>query len=248
MSKNLKLLIIRPAGNEDQFDLDEECQFGNGYEEKEGHAFIKHERSILPSLKKYPFPDNIKNDADVIFNKMKPRSRRGKTYYMLLYYCIYCAFLEEMHRQRDMLKKGILVDVTGYLLTVDPIQLGKQFDLTRSEVQRCDAMFSFLQTGYKPPSNYISPIDYLPNYCKCECINLSDESIIDVLELANRILTKDYTLNRENSPIVAAGILYYYTIVNGIKIDNIDGLLSLVNKSFTTIENMYKRISIIDNS
>lgn len=249
-SKNFdKLNIIKESKeintSDQNFDDYEESQFANEYSSKDSHISKKKEKSILPCLMKLSLPENIMYGADVIYSKMRPQVRRANTYNMLLYYCTYCSYLEYIHEQKSLAKEGLLFDTKGYIDGFDPIELGKKFKLTKGQLQKCDSLFSPLQTGYKPPSSCISLLDYIPNYCKC--INLSKESIVDVIDLANELLKKEPKLYKNNPRSTAAGILYYFTIINGISINNIDEFMDLVNYSFTTIENIYKQIAIIDN-
>lgn len=203
-----------------------EQRFCGGYGEW-AHVVNHTERSILPDLKQYPFPDDIKNQADVIYNKMRYQVRRGKIRYQMLFFCIYCAHLE---LSRD----------------VNPIQLGSQFGLTPGEVQRCDSLFSPLQTGYKPPSTNTSPLGYLPDYCRD--MNLSQEAIDEIMKMATSVLRKDPTLYQENPQTVAAGLLRYYTITNGIITDDPQKITRVTCRSNVTIDGMFRRISAIDNS
>lgn len=200
-----------------------EQQFCGGYGEW-GHVISHTERSILPDLKPYPFPDDIKNQADVIYNKMRYQVRRGKIRFQMLFFCVYCSHLE---LGRD----------------VNPIQLGAQFGLTPGEVQRCDSLFSPLQTGYKPPSKNASPLSYLPDYCRE--MDLSQENI---MEIAANILKKDSTLYQENPQTVAAGLLRYYTVTHGITTDDPLKITRVTSRSNVTIDGMFRRISTIDNS
>lgn len=191
------------------------------------HISNKKEHSILPDLKEYHFDDDIKNKADVIYNKMYYQVRRGKVRLQLVFYCTYCAHLE--------LKRN-----------VNPIQLGSIFGLTSSEVQKCYSQFSYLQTGYRAPSKNISPIELLPGYC--EKLNFSQEAIDDIKKLSTNILKKDPTLYEESPQTVASGLLRYYSLMNGITLENSNDLSKITSRSMVTIENMYKRISVIDNN
>lgn len=203
-----------------------EQRFCNGYGEW-GHVITHSERSILPDLKPYPFTDDIKNQADVIYNKMKYQVRRGKIRYQMLFFCVYCAHLE---LRRD----------------VNPVQLGAQFGLTQGEVQRCDSLFSPLQTGYRPPSTNTSPLGYLPNYC--QNMDLSQDAIEEIMRMAANILRKDPTLYQENPQTVAAGLLRYYTVTNGITTDDPQRVARVTGRSNVTIEGMFRRIATIDNN
>lgn len=187
----------------------------------------RNERTIMHDLKNYSLSDDIKNQADLIFNLMKYRVRRGKKRTQLIFYCVYCAHLE-------------------FDIDVNPIQLGATFGLTQGEVQRCDSLFSPLQTGYRPRSTLTSPLRYLPDYCTQ--MALTDEAVTDITQLAADVLQKDPSLLQENPQTVAAGILKYYTETNGIFNDDPQKLSKVTGRSNVTIEGIYKRIAAVDNS
>ncbi len=231
----------------EQVDDDcEESQFGNEYSSKDSHISKKKEKSILPRLMELSLPENIMNGAEVIYNKMNPQVRRANTYNMLLYFCTYCSYMEYIYEQKSLASEGLLFDPNGYIDGFDPIELGKKFGLKKGQLQKCDSLFSPVQSGYKPKKSCLSLLDYIPNYCKC--INLSKESIVDVIDLANELLKKEPKLYKEKPRSTAGGIVYYFTIINGISINNMDEFIELVNYSLTTIKNIYKKIAIIDNS
>ena len=206
-------------------DPQDEEKFHAGY--GDSHVVTHGERSILSDLKKYSFTDDIKNTADVIYNKMRYQVRRGKIRDQLLFYCVYCAHCE--------LRRN-----------VNPIQLGKLFELTQGEVQRCDSLFSPLQTGYRKPELIVSPLDYLPDHCNA--INLSQEAIEGILIMAAGILEKDPSLMQENPQTVASGLLRYYTVLNGITVDDPQHMTIVTSRSNATIDTVYRRIATIDNS
>lgn len=191
------------------------------------HVYNNSERSILPDLARYPLTDDIKNMADVIYNKMRPQTRRGKVRTQMIFYCVYCAHLE--------LKRE-----------VNPVKLGKVFDLTPGQVQKCHSMFAPLQTGYFPPALTTTPLRYLPDYCRD--LQLSQDAIEFINTLAQNVLRKDQTLNEENPQTVAAGILRYYVMITGIVVEDLQKLSEITGRSTVTIEAMCRRISNVDNS
>lgn len=205
---------------------DNDKKFCGGYGEW-GHVINHSERSILPDLKHYPFTDDIKNQADVIYNTMRYQVRRGKIRFQMLFFCVYYAHVE-LHRD------------------VNPIQLGAQFGLSQGEVQRCDSLFSPLQTGYRPPSTNTSPLGYLPDYCNN--MDLSQDAIEEIMKMGTHILDKDPTLYQENPQTVAAGLLRYFTVTNGITTDDPQKMSRVTGRSNVTIDGMYRRIATIDNS
>jgi hypothetical protein len=88
------------------------------------HVIQSNQKDHNPMISKdIHFPDDIKNQADVVYNKMRYQVRRGKIRNQMLFFCVYCSHQE---LQRD----------------VNPIHLGSKFGLTQGEVQRCDSLFS----------------------------------------------------------------------------------------------------------
>lgn len=212
----------------DPYDnINGEQKFCGGFSELGGHVMTNNERTILPDLKSYLYTDDIKNQSDVIFNKMKYQVRRGKIRNQMLFFCVYCSHLE-----------------LG--LPVNPIQLGADFKLTSGEVQRCDSLFSPLQTGYKPPATNVSPLGYLPDYC--QNMDLSQDAVEEIMKISTNILRKDHTLFQENPQTVAAGLLRYYTVTKGIVTDDPQKITRVTKRSNVTIDGMFRRISTIDNS
>jgi transcription initiation factor TFIIIB Brf1 subunit/transcription initiation factor TFIIB len=192
-----------------------------------GHVQINPERSILKDLKPYmDIDDDVKNMADAIYNKMHYQVRRKKIRYQLLFYCTYCAYME-------------------LNLKVNPIELGAIFGLKQGAVQRCDSLFSPLQTGYTPPIKNARPTNYLERYC--EKIGLSKEAGIEINKLGEYLLKKDPNFLQENPQTVAAGILKYFIVTNGISIEDPDLIKNVTNRSNATIESIYQWIVSIDN-
>lgn len=182
--------------------------------------------SIYNELKLYPFDDEILNTADRIHSKMKKRTRRGNIRVQLRYHLIYCAHLE-LGR------------------SVDPIALGRIFSLTPSQVQKCDSLFSPIQTGYTPPKFQDGPGNYLSGYCNE--VPLTETATRAALELCSEIMHKSPSLYEENPRTVAAGILKYYISTNGIVIPNPELLSTITERSNATIIQMYKKIAAVDN-
>lgn len=210
----------------DPFDSSNNDQtFYNGYGET--HVMTRKNRSILPDLEPYPLTEDIKNEADVIYNKMIPRLHRSKIRNQMLFHCVYNAHLElDRH--------------------VNPVQLGKMFGLTQGEVERCDSIFSPLQTGYEPKCKTTSPTEYLTGFC--EKMGISDEATANVIKLANNLLSKDPDLKEQRPQTVAAGILKYYTYIHGITTDDPYKINKVTDRSPVTIDSVFKKISDIDNS
>jgi hypothetical protein len=222
-------LNVQPQVNgmhtQDFFGHDEDEDGKHGYSEW-GHVVNRSSRTIIPDLKNFTFPDDIKNRADLIYNQMAHRVRRGKIRNQLLFWCVYQAY-RELGRQAD------------------PIGLGAKFGLNQGDVSKCDSIFSELQTGYRPPASTTSPIQYLPDYCAR--LGIQHDGIMQIMTLAGQVLQKEPALFQDNPQTVAAGILRYFIVTNGITVDDPTLIAKVTNRSNVTIDNMYRRISTIDN-
>jgi hypothetical protein len=191
-----------------------------------GHIQQRTSRSILKDLKPFDIPENIKFRADVIYNKMHYHVRRKKIRYQMLFYCVYCAYLELNQN-------------------VDPTELGVLFGLKQGDVQRCDSLFSPLQTGYTPPVKHARPTKYLDQYC--EKIGLDNDAGLQIKKLSEALMIKDPEFLQENPQTVAAGILKYFVITNGIILEDPDIIRTVTKRSNATIDAIFQRIITIDN-
>lgn len=209
-----------------QIEDDNNKEFFKGYNDWAQYDYIKSEHSIISDLKCYQLPDDVKNKADSIYLKMIPRTRRKKIRKQLVFFCVYCAYLE----------LGIVVN---------PMQLGKQFGLTSGEVQRCGSLFSKLQTGYTPPVVDSTPLNYVPGFC--ENLGLSTEAIEEISRIYDAVSSNDERLSQENPQTVASGLLKYYIETNGIVMKDSKAISVITNRSSVTIDSMYKRIAVADN-
>lgn len=189
--------------------------------------------SILKDLDTYPFMTMIKTKANEIYNKMHYQTRRGKIRVQLLYHCTYNAHLE-------LYEEGLLDEIPV------PDELGEVFNLTSEEVQKCDSLFSYIQTGYEPLSIELNPRSYYKKWCDTKELRLSDDQLIDLLEFSDYITTLDKSLLQNHPRTVASGILKFHLEKSGFVVD--PQALGLVTKrSNVTIKGIYDQVSKIYN-
>jgi hypothetical protein len=239
-----KFLVLNVMYNEDLTE-----SYGNIINsEKKEYIIVRNKHSLLSDLEQYHFPDDIKNGANVIYNKMTHQVRRGKKRNQLLFFCVYCSYLEEIAKYIKLLENGNnqVERILSETMNIDPFTLGLNFDLKPGEVQHCFSIFSPLQTGYKPPSKYISPLGYLSNFC--HNMNISQECIMELMKLGENILQKAPTLYQENPRTVGAALFRYIIEINGIKGKDPNEIISITGKTNNTISEIYRRISDIDNA
>lgn len=191
------------------------------------HAIPKSsEKSILSDLDKINISDDVRIEAERIFQQLETNTKRGKRRKKLLFYCIFNAYLS--------LKQSKDPKYVAELVGIAPTEMSKAF-----------SMCSESQTNYRPPSVFHSPIDFIPEYHRK--VGLDESCLDSVLDLAKTILKKDPDLNENYPQVVAAGILLYYMTINGVSVNKKE-FSKLVRRSEMTISKMYKRISYIHNS
>lgn len=189
------------------------------------HFNKNNDRSIIPDLAKYNFPEDIKHHANDLFRKIGLPTKRSHERNKMLFYLIYTAYRE----------KGQFIS---------PQTLGKQMNLTQGDINRSLNQYSEVNTKYRPKICRATPIDALPELCS----SLDLEHLIeDVKELGREILSKSPNLAEEFPHKVAAGILSYFMEFNGIKISN-ETFKRRVDFSDVTIKDIHQRIAKVHNS
>lgn len=186
---------------------------------------VEKKRSIIGDLKNLDFPDQVKTKAEDIFQKMTCSIKRSIKRKLLIFYCIYCAYLE-------------LEDPH------DPFIIARKLSLEKKKASRAFTMFSETQTKYRPPNLEVKPQHYIPQYCTD--LFLPDESTQHVVKFANNFLDKNPEMSKETPQKISAGIIYYCLRLYGLNI-KIDDLAKYFELSETTIENTHKMISKLDN-
>jgi len=184
------------------------------------------EKSILPDLLKINIPDDIRNEAEKIFQQLKTNTKRGKRRKKMLFYCIFNAYKSLGQPQ-------------------DPKVIAELVGISATEITKALSMCSESQTNYRPIAVFRQPLDFIPIYHSE--VGLNPDCLSSVLELAHSILNKDPDLYDEYPQVVAAGILHYYMTINGVSVDK-KQFAKIFKKSEMTITKMFKRICNIDNS
>jgi transcription initiation factor TFIIIB Brf1 subunit/transcription initiation factor TFIIB len=183
-------------------------------------------RNLISDLKALDFPDEIKKTANQIFMTMSCPTKRSKKRKLLLFFCIYSAYME----------LGI---------PQIPNLIAKKVDISPSEVSKAMALFSQSQTGYHPPHMLITPLHYLPDYCAK--LGFTDSTKEMVYDMAKQIMHKDKTLMEESPQKISAGIIQFFMVMNGIQFKKKE-FAKMFGFSEVTINNIFKRIVAIDSA
>jgi transcription initiation factor TFIIIB Brf1 subunit/transcription initiation factor TFIIB len=189
-------------------------------EEKEKKVY---NHSIAKDLQTMDISLEIKRKADEICQTLKQKTHRNKKRKYLIFFCIYMAY-KELDDEKDA---NVIAKLVG---------------LPNNKTQAAFSLFSTAKTGYVPKNKYTSADDLLPHYCRE--LGLEEKGI---LELLQELIDKDKDLDDEPPQTLAAGLLKYYSKINGIQLS--DAIISRVcGRTVTCISNMMVKVSQVHNS
>ena len=197
------------------------------------HSLVKRaERSIAADLAKIDITEQIKQRTELIWNLLDDGTSRGNRRIMKIFYCVYHA-----HREEGVIELQSVV--------------AKKVGLDSKDINKALSAFSGSKTGYRPTSKKLSPIDYIPAFCRA--LKFPEEVQASIIKLAQSIIQKEPALEENTPQKIAGGIVYYYMVVSGLKSVNnvpitIQDISELASLSDATIKNTFQEISIIDNS
>ena len=223
--------VFVPDTKTEDEEIIEEQQFylGGGIGKSEYshcHAIPRlSERTINPDLEKLNLPDDVRLEAERIFQQLATNTKRGKRRKKLLFYCVLNAY-NTLGQPQD---PKLIAELVG----ISPTEMTKAF-----------SMCSQAQTSYKPLTTFRSPLDFIPSHI--ELVGLNSDCIPDVIKLGTEILERDSELAEHYPQVVAAGILLYYMTINGATI-NKKKFAETFRRSEMTINKMFKHISQIHN-
>ena len=182
--------------------------------------------SLLNDLSKLQISDQIKNEAESIYQSLHKDTKRKTNRKRQIFYCLYRAY----HDSGEV---------------KEPTEIAKIVGLKSSEINAAFALFSQIQTGYPNPIVQRTPQDFVPGILQSVGVDLEDRSAL--MELFDEILQKDPSLLEEFPQAVAGAIIFYYLEINGVPISKKDVAKS-VNRSEMTLQKVYKKIVAVHNA
>ena len=196
----------------------------------------RKEQDITAQVNQLRLPDKIKITAINVKSKIKVSGKRGNNLNKLVFFCVYCAYMESEE-----------------VFTPEEIARICDIDDSRKELNKVFKMFPQVVTGYSPPDDNKTPLDYIKNYFKIS--KLHDTELEKVLQIGKSILDKSKELRSNGFAVgledqfpqsVAIGLIFYYLDLNGFAVEynkeHADGI------SWSTVTGIIKRITLIDNS
>jgi hypothetical protein len=227
--------------NDDEYDNDE---YDNDYNEEDNNSDeilsynyeldnlpeSKHHTdktsnpSIIKDLEKLELPDIIKIGSYNVYCKLKVTTTRGKRRKKLIFCCAFYAYKERK-------------------IPFDPKELAKKVGIGINEISK--ALSQFTRNFNYTMINYrYTAIDFI-NYYQ-PFTGLADENLSDIIRLANEILEKDRKLNDQFPQMVAAAIISYYMMINGIQKNG--DFMKKIGKTEIALNPLIDSIGIAHNS
>ena len=182
-------------------------------------------KSILTDLNRFNISDEIKNEAEHIFQQLTTGTRRGNKRKKLLFYCVYNAYKS----------LGIIEDAKT---------IANLIGIPHSDITKSFSLYSETKTNYQPPASFRTPTDFIYKYYSEA--GLSSDCLQPLLSLTDEVLASDPDLYESYPQVVACGIIVYYMTINGASVDR-KKLAKMAGKSDMTLSKIIKRISAAHN-
>lgn len=187
----------------------------------------KKDKNIIHELDEYPLPVEVKIRCNDIYNKMSLiHTKRGNKRKQMLYFLIYTAYRELGNPQTPENIAGIV-------------------GLDKNKIKEANRNFGAIHSGYKSPVEEISIVSMIPNICKN--LGFDSDRILDCVSMGNEMIAKAEFLEEEDIQKVAAAIVQYYLICNGISFDKKE-FSKLANISSASLNAMVNTVGKIHNN
>ncbi len=185
-------------------------------------------KSILVDLSEYPEIDaHLSSSAESIYHRLNIKTKRGHNRKLLLLMCVYYAKIE-----------------LGQPQTIKDV--AKIFKIDRKGISAARTQFSPEKTGYKPPTIYVDPDYFVKKFYTR--IGISLEKLDDVLDMTASVMDKNSSL-KDNFPAhVALAIIFFYSKINGLNLDQKKLTRECLDNSYATIQPILNMVEKSYNS
>jgi len=196
--------------------------------EKKVKKIKNPEKSIRGFLEDLQIPDDVKDQAELIYTKLHISQRKRKKRLLVVYYCLYNAY-----------------KVLG--LSYVPNLLADMVGIDRKDISKAISSCFPLQSGYYPPQVQRSACDFIPQCI--EVLNLDLMLADEVVDLYNQVMKSDRSrlLTEKPPQSVAAGMIMYFSSTRGFSIDR-EQFSRLVGVSEFTLDTITKLIIHVHNT
>jgi len=183
------------------------------------------ERSLYNDLDVLGFPPNIIEKANEYYkNIIENKIYRAKNRLSIVFACTFHA-----HETENV--------------PFIPYDLAKQFKISRKKMSHGLKIYSKIFKK-RPDKKYITALDIVPNILQILCVDKvrMQDCLDDIKYIYDYISTTSRVFNCSSPQTIAAGIVYYYLLLNNIFINKVDfSIIShLTDVTFTKIANEIK--------
>ncbi|QIN54631.1 transcription initiation factor TFIIB protein [Cedratvirus kamchatka] len=186
---------------------------------------MNRQASIVNDLTHIEIPDEIKIEANRVFQSLTISTKRKKNRKRMVFFCVY-----EAYRNLNIVE--------------EPRVIAGLVGLPPNELQKAFSVCSELQTGYSTGIQQKKAEDFIPLILKSLGINIDESEIRDILE---QVTEKDPSLNEDFPQTVAAACISYFLEINGLKVPRAD-IANIIKRSDMTIQKICKKIVKAHNS
>lgn len=193
------------------------------------HALLKStERTLLKDMEQLQIPDDVRQRADQIYQRLPINTRRGNKRKQLIYWCVFNAFLELGYKK-------------------NPQDVARIVGIRSGEITKANSAYSEIQTGYRSACRVVefSPTHFIPQYC--QELKLDENYTEQIVSFAGQLLKQTPSLMEGTPQAIAAGLTMYYLTLHGVTIDN-KQFATIVKLSEVTINKAYRLVAAADNA
>lgn len=180
--------------------------------------------SILPDLMNIEIPDEVKIEANRVFQNLLISTKRKKNRQRTVFFCVYNAYI-------------------NLGMTEEPRVVADLVSLPNNEIHKAFSVCSELQTGYPAAIQQKVALDFVPVILRDLGVDIDHKDIKEVLAY---VMDKDPTLKDDFPQTVAAASICYVLEINGLKVSRGD-IAKIIKRSDMTIQKIYKKIAKAHN-
>ncbi|AHH01988.1 transcription initiation factor TFIIB [Pithovirus sibericum] len=186
---------------------------------------VRQQSNILSELSQLEIPDEIRLEANRVYQQLEIPVKRNKNRKRMIFFCIYRAY-DNLYQLKD---SRSIADLVG---------------LPYNEINKAFSICSKVQTGHSIPIIHKTAAEFIPVILKDLGVELELSDILAVLE---EVIEKDKSLKDDFPQTVAAAVICYYLCINGIVFQRKE-IAEVTRRSEMTIQKIYKKVSNAHNS
>lgn len=185
----------------------------------------KYTKNISDDISNLEFPDDIKRQAQIVYEELGRPTHKGNKRNKLIVFC-----LLEAHK----IKK----------VATTQAEIAEKLGIKTGKTSKIKAFSRKSNTNYRPLNVIFKPQDFIEEHLKLVSL---ENHLPEVLELSDRIMEKSDILEDKKPQYVSLCIVKYFLTSNGIQYDQ-KKLNIKVKIASTTLNPIYQHVVEADNN